>query len=331
MKNLASPNFSSIMLLTKLAYTNKHNMSKDYYKTLGVNKTATKDEIKKAFYKLAHQHHPDKNGGDDKKFKEVNEAYQVLSDDKKRATYDRTGATAGQQTSGAGGYQYYGGQNPFEGFDFGNFGNGQGFQFDFGDMGDIFDMFTGGGRRKKRGRDLEIQAEITFAESYTGVTKKIVFNRHVKEGTGEKATLKVKKEEMSIPFPEGVENGENFMLRGYGEEILEGETGDLYIIVRIIPNNKFIRKGINLYTKADAKLTDIVLGGKIIIKDIFNKDLEITIPAAHNTKEQVVVRGKGMKKGSYHGDLFVDLTLNIPKHPGKKVKEILEQLKQEGL
>ena len=97
-------------------------MSKDYYKILGVNKSATKDEIKKAFYKLAHQHHPDKNGGDDKKFKEVNEAYQVLSDDKKRTHYDQFGTNPGAGGNPGAGYSYGGQGNPFEGFDFSGFG-----------------------------------------------------------------------------------------------------------------------------------------------------------------------------------------------------------------
>jgi molecular chaperone DnaJ len=148
-------------------------MSKDYYKILGVDKKASKDEIKKAFYKLAHQHHPDKNGGDDKKFKEVNEAYQVLSDDKKRAQYDQFGS-AGPGGSGFNG-QAYGG-NPFEGFDF----SGGGFQFDFGDMGDIFDMFGGGSSRRRptKGEDLQVMVEVTAAESFTGVSRKIIYNRH---------------------------------------------------------------------------------------------------------------------------------------------------------
>lgn len=304
---------------------------KDYYKTLGVSKTATKDEIKKAFYKLAHQHHPDKNKGDDKKFKEVNEAYQVLSDDKKRATYDRTGATAGQQASGAGagfGYQGYStGQNPFEGFDFSGFGQGGNFEFD---MNDIFDMFSGRQRRKK-GHDLQIQVEITFSESYTGITKKIVYNRHIKHGEGEKTTLKVKKEEISVPIPEGMENGESFVLRGYGEEIVDGDTGDLYVVVRVAPSKSFVRKGIHLYSKIPITLTDTILGKKIIAKDVMGENMEIIIPAHHNPKEQILVRGKGMKLNGRHGDLVVDLNLEIPKHLSRKAKELLEELQKEGL
>src|SRR3989344_1646546 len=114
-------------------------MAKDYYNILGVNKTASKDEIKKAFYKLAHKYHPDKKEGNEAKFKEVNEAYQVLSDDSKRSKYDQFGSQF--ENMGAGGYGHGAG---FEGFDFSNFQNA-GAEFDFGNLNDIFsDFFTGG-------------------------------------------------------------------------------------------------------------------------------------------------------------------------------------------
>ncbi len=150
-------------------------MAKDFYETLGVKKDASKDEIKKAFRKLAHQYHPDKQGGDEKKFKEVNEAYGVLSDDKKRGEYDTYGQTfggGGPQGGGFGG-QGFGGQG-FGDFDFSQFTGGQGFDF-----GDIFgDIFGGGQRaRTKRGRDISIDIELTFSESIFGVERKILLNK----------------------------------------------------------------------------------------------------------------------------------------------------------
>src|SRR3989344_7810458 len=121
-------------------------MSKDYYNILGVNKTASKDEIKKAFHKLAHKYHPDKNKGNDSKFKEVNQAYQTLSDDGKRAQYDQFGADGPAGFSGGHthGGQGFGGQG-FGGFDFSGFQQGNGVEFDMGDLGDIFGDFFGGG------------------------------------------------------------------------------------------------------------------------------------------------------------------------------------------
>jgi len=357
---------------------------KDYYKVLGVDKKASKEEIKKAFYKLAHQHHPDKNKGDDKKFKEINEAYQVLSDDKKRAHFDNFGANPGATSQG----------NPFEGFDFSGFGGGgsQGFQFDFGDMGDFFDMFNGGGNRggnrKRRGEDLQILVEVTMAESYTGASKKVVYNRHTKcetcHGDGAKpgtkkieckkcsgkgvvnttkktifgnfasqsicpdcegkgripetkcsdcrgAGIKMKREEVNIPVPEGVEDGEQLMLRGFGEAVSDGETGDLYIVIKVLSDKKFLRRGLNLYTRIDFKLTDLILGNKLIIKDIQNNDLEVSVPQFQNPKEQIIVSKKGMKRSGRVGDLVIDINLEIPKHLSKKAKELLEDLKGEGL
>lgn len=150
-------------------------MAKDYYELLGVTKDASKDEIKKAFHKLAHKHHPDKNGGDDAKFKEVNEAYQTLSDDKKRAQYDRFGS-AGPQMGGNG--AGFGGFDP-NGFDFSGFQNGN---FDMGDIGDIFSDFfhggMGGGRPKeRRGHDISTEMTIDFTESVFGVERKVALSK----------------------------------------------------------------------------------------------------------------------------------------------------------
>lgn len=153
-------------------------MSKDYYKTLGVEKGASHDEVKKAFRKLAHQHHPDKQGGDEAKFKEINEAYQVIGNEEKRKQYDQFGADFQQQGGFGGGMNWddymrqaraqQGGQG------FGGFG---GMNFDFGDIGDIFgEMFGGGsrgGRRRSRGSDIEMKLDVDFKEAAFGVEKEV--------------------------------------------------------------------------------------------------------------------------------------------------------------
>jgi molecular chaperone DnaJ len=256
-------------------------------------------------------------------------------------------------------------------------------------MGDIFDMFGGGGgsRRRQRGEDLQILVEVSFAESYTGVSKKIVFNRHAAcptchgdgakpgtkketckkcsgkgristtkktifgvvnqqstcpdcEGSGkmaqEKCTdckgagFKMKKEEISIPVPEGVEDGEQLVLRGYGE-FENGAAGDLYVVVRVTPNKAYIRKGLNLYSKVDLKLTDIILGKMVTIKDPLGKDLEIQVPSMQNPKEQIVVHKKGFKRQGRTGDLILDVNLTVPKHLSKSSKDLLDKLRAEGL
>jgi molecular chaperone DnaJ len=149
-------------------------MAKDYYKTLGVEKKASKEELKKAFHKLAHKHHPDKQGGDEAKFKEINEAYQILSDDNKRAQYDQFGEAG--MGGGFGGGQ---GGAGFGGFDFSGFqnaGNG-GFEFD---LGDIFgEMFAGGGERSRtrRGRDISVDIQISFKEAVFGTERNILINK----------------------------------------------------------------------------------------------------------------------------------------------------------
>lgn len=164
-------------------------MSKDYYQTLGVPKTASKEEIKKAFHKMAHKFHPDKKGGDEAKFKEVNEAYQVLSDDEKRQKYDSYGSDFANQAGGPGGGYGYGPQG---------FGGG----FEGVDLGDIFNDFfgagfSGGGARVERGRDISIDIEISFEESIFGTTRKVLLNKAtlcgVCAGSGAKPGTKKKK------------------------------------------------------------------------------------------------------------------------------------------
>lgn len=171
-------------------------MSKDYYEILGVNKSASKDEIKKAFYKLAHKYHPDKKEGNEAKFKEVNEAYQTLSDEQKRAQYDRFGS---QYANMGGGHQHSGGGfGGFEGFDFGGGMGGQ--EFDFGNLNDIFSDFFGGGMgggrsQAKRGRDISTEIQISFADSVFGITRKVLLTKtstcDACKGNGAKAGTKM--------------------------------------------------------------------------------------------------------------------------------------------
>lgn len=170
--------------------------TKDYYNLLGVEKNATKDDIKKAFYKLASKYHPDKKGGDEKKFKEINEAYQTLSDDNKRREYDTYGQTFnGQRPQGGGG--------GFGGFGGGGFNQGDfaGMNFDFGDIGDIFgDMFGGqggfGGPRQKRGRDISLEIDVPFAEAIFGTERNVLLSKvntcKICSGTGARVGTKMK-------------------------------------------------------------------------------------------------------------------------------------------
>jgi len=210
-------------------------MSKDYYNILGVNKSASKDEIKKAFYKLAHKYHPDKKEGNEAKFKEVNEAYQVLSDDTKRSKYDQFGSGFENMGQGYGGTRQSG-FGGFEGFDFGNFAGGfqnnDGIEFDFGNLNDIFSNFFTGGRggfhaRTPRGRDMQAEIQISFIDSILGAEKKIIVSGN---------------KEVIIKIPVGIQNGQTLKMTGYGEVIKNGKAGDLYIKINVKIPSKISKK-----------------------------------------------------------------------------------------
>ncbi len=172
--------------------------SKDYYQILGVSKSATADEIKRAYRKLAMQHHPDKHGGDDKKFKEIGEAYSVLSDTKKRANYDQFGSADGPTFNGQG----FGG---FEGFDF----NGGGFGFDLGDLfGGMFESVMA---------NIQAQMEISIAQAVLG----------------DKLKVKVGDEALDITVPPGTQDGQALVFRGKGRAVRGGRRGDLTLVLRV--------------------------------------------------------------------------------------------------
>jgi len=361
-------------------------MSKDYYKTLGVDKKASKDELKKAFHKLAHAHHPDKNNGDDTKFKEVNEAYQVLSDDKKRASYDQFGNADGPQGNGFGGF---GGQGGFGGFDFSQGQPGMG--FDMGDLGDIFGDFFGGGHSRgkaRKGRDLQTSIELSFEESIFGIDKKINLNKqsicNVCSGTGAKVGTKMdncktcggqgqvreirrsilgnfesvktcetcfgsgkipsqkcsecrgsgivkKNEEMTVKVPSGINNGETLRVYGHGEAIQGGEAGDLYIKLNVKSHPVYTRENSNLMMELKIKLTDAILGMTYNLKTLDNKNMEVKIPEGINNSEMLRVKGQGVPNGHSRGDIIIKINIDMPKRLSRKSKEIIEELKKEGI
>lgn len=274
---------------------------KDYYKTLGVDKNASQDDIKKAFRKLAHQYHPDKNKGDDTKFKEVNEAYTVLSDEKKRQQYDAFG-TDGPQ---------FGGFNA-GGFDFSQFTqNGQQFEFD---LGDIFGDFFGGGRRPRRGKNITIDIELSFKEAAFGL------EREVSNG----------KEKFTIKIPAGIANGEGLRVGGKGEQ---GEAGPGDLIVRVwVADDKHMRRdGYNVIIETKVKLSQALLGADIQVASLDGL-LDIKIPAGVTHGEMLRVKGKGIPHESgKRGDMYVVVFIDIPRKLSKTAHKLVEELKKEGL
>jgi DnaJ-class molecular chaperone len=287
-------------------------MAKDYYKILGIDKSATKEEIKKAFRKLALEHHPDK-GGDEKKFKEINEAYTVLSDDKKRAQYDQFG-NADFQGFGAGQNQGFGG------FDFSGFSQGQNVEFD---LGDIFNQFFGGGyRRVRKGSNIQVDIDLDFKESVLGVRKKLSFYKN-------RATVKT---ELEIRIPAGVDDGETLKIRGEGEPGPQdgGVPGDLFVVVHVKSHPKIHKRGIHLVQPLEISISEAVLGTKKEIETIEGK-VKIKIPAGSNTGDVLKVKGEGVKIAeNKRGDMLVGLKINIPDKISGKAKRLIEELNKEG-
>jgi DnaJ-class molecular chaperone len=289
-------------------------MAKDYYKILGVEKNANEEDIKKAFRKLAHQYHPDKKGGDEAKFKEVNEAYSVLSDKNKRSQYDAFGSNP--NGGGFGGFQGGFDPNGF-GFDFSGFANGQG--FDPGDLGDILSSIFGG-RRVRRGRDIAVDIELSFAESIFGTERKVVINSKA-----------VKQTEVSIKVPPGIDSGQMIRMSGMGESLEGGVPGDLYVKVHVRKHPYLRKEGFNLIMDTQIKLTEGLLGTVKTIGTL-DGDIELKIPAGTNSGTVLRIKGKGVPQGNNkRGDLYVRISVHFPEKLSRDAKKLIEELKKEGI
>lgn len=293
---------------------------RDYYEVLGVEKGATPDEIKKAFRKKAVELHPDR-GGDEAKFKEANEAYEVLKDPQKREAYDQFGHAAGADQAGGG----FGGGNPFGG-GFGGF-QGQGFdpneiRFDFGGgINDIFDMFFRG--QQNRTRDVEVTVVIDFAEAVKGTTKELSLRIADNKNGGRK------QEEIKIKIPAGIDSGQAIKLEGKGEINPNGDRGDLYVRVQVRPDAKFEREGNNIITKTHIDMADAALGTEIEIETIKGK-VKLRVPAGTQPGKILKLSGKGMPviNTDRHGDHFVMVEVTIPTKLSGKQKSSLQEYRE---
>jgi len=315
---------------------------KDYYKTLGVDKSASKDDLKKAFRKLAHENHPDKNRNNPaatQKFKEASEAYSVLSDDAKRKQYDMFGS-AGPGGAGfnpgagqggfQGGFQGFNGGQGFGGFDFSQFNQGGGFHFsqdgtEF-DLGDIFGEFFGGGggrgRRPRKGATISVDVRIPFKESIFGTEKEISIDG---------------REKLVVKIPPGIESGQGLRVSGKGEDGAGGR-GDLIVRVWVEEHPAFRKEGFNLIMELPIKLTTAIAGG-IIDLDTLDGKIELKIPQGTSHGEILRVKGKGVPYetsgvfGSHgrRGDLLIVTHVIMPKKLSKEAQRLIEQLKGEGV
>ncbi|UCH96868.1 MAG: J domain-containing protein [Candidatus Aminicenantes bacterium] len=318
-------------------------MAEDYYKILGVSKNASKDEIKKAFRKLAMKYHPDKNKDNkqaEELFKKINEAYAVLGNDEKRKQYDMFGAEGFSRR--------FSQEDIFRGFDFNSI-----FQ-EFG-IGDVFgrgffsDIFGGG--RRSRGRssssygfqdpfgagapggfsqgrgttapqNAETELRISLEDVVFGGKKRV----NLDTGSGV--------ETIEISIPKGIEDGQKLRLKGKGPmDPFSGQRGDLFCKITIAPHSQFKRKGNDLITEKEVKLTEMVLGGKVRVTTIDGQQIDLKIPPHSKNNCTLRIKGKGIpgSKGKGDGNLLVRLQAQLPPHLDETQKKLFEELAKTGV
>lgn len=306
---------------------------KDYYRTLGISKTSTDKEIKQAFRKLARKHHPDVNPGDrrsETKFKEINEAYEVVGDPDKRRKYDDLGANwrlheqKTQRHDGPFGNQGFGQENPFSR---GRWTVNTDELNNEDPFSDFFRTFFGGSEssarnsrtRKTRGRDIEHSLELSLTDSFHGVTKRIAI-----ESTGRKRTVGVR-------IPVGVRNGSRVRIVNKGEPGRNGgPAGDLYLKTRIRPHQEFERKGQDLHTRVSISVTTAILGGEAQVPTIDGRSLRLKVPASTQRGQMLRLSGQGMPslgKPNNRGDLYAIIEIKIPRQVSTKQQELYKALR----
>lgn len=285
---------------------------KDYYEILGVDQNASETDIKKAYRKLARQYHPDINPGNaaaESRFKEINEAYEVLSDSEKRAKYDRFGRDwqRYQQAPDTGG--------------FGGFGTG--------DFTDLFETLFGGGRPggartnvsyRANGQDVEQAVEVTLEEAFTGTQRTLQF--HNPNGQPRAITVKI---------PPGVDAGSRVRVAGEGAPgIGGGQRGDLYLLISIAPHPHFERRADDLYVRVPVDLYTMLLGGEVKVAAMGGKTVTLKVPPGTQNGKVLRVSGQGMpqlRTTQQRGDMYVTLEVSLPTHLSSRERELVEQLR----
>lgn len=306
---------------------------RDYYEVLGISKSASADEIKKAHRKLVRQYHPDVNKNNkqaEEKFKEVQEAYDVLSDPTKRTNYDQfghagVGADPGdpfryaQANAGRGGgrTQWRAGPNvSVEDFDMSGGGN----------FGDIFEQFFGGARGAKsrgrgraqpppppqRGADIEHEVTLTFMQAVRGTTLPLQIDRD-----GQRETIEIK-------IPAGVNDGSRIRIKGRGQGEL-GSAGDLYIITRVLPHDYFRREGLDIFLDLPLSVYDALLGTKVNVPTL-DGSVQLTIPPGTNSGAKLRIKSQGVERGNEKGDQYVTVKILVPKGLDAEDEELIKKL-----
>jgi DnaJ-class molecular chaperone len=294
-------------------------MAKDYYTTLGVGRNASDKEVRSAYRRLARKLHPDVNPGDkaaESRFKEVNEAYEVLSDPDKRKKYDLYGENwqhADQFEAARRGRtrtQYYGAAPAFE-FS----------EFDFGDSEGIFgSIFGRRGRGRPRSLNVEQRVDVTLEEAYQGTTRTL---QMAGEG-GQPRRIEVK-------IPAGVASGSRVRVAGEGMA-MDGMRGDLYLAVEVLPHDRFERRGDDLQTDIEVPLTTAVLGGEIEVQAIGRK-VALKIPPMSQNGRVIRLAGLGMPRlnQATKGDLYARVSVKLPEQLGPEERQAFEKLRERGI
>lgn len=291
----------------------------DYYSTLGIDRTASQDDVKKAYRKLARKYHPDLNPDDEaakKKFQEINEANEVLTDPEKRKKYDQYGEhwKHGDEYERAQQQQGYsarsGQQNPFEGFDY----NGN---YDTGEYSDFFEQLFGsrfGGGRKSsyKGQDYNADVELTLQQA----------------GTTHQQTFTVNGKNIRFTIPAGVQDGQKIRLKGQGAAGLNGgPKGDLYITFHVAQDPQLTRKGNDLYSKLEIDLFTALLGGEAII-NTWNGKVKVKIKAGTQNGSKIRLKDKGFpvyKEDGKFGDFYAEISVKIPTDLNDEQRKLFEQ------
>lgn len=291
----------------------------DYYKTLGVPRTATQAEIKKAFRKLARTHHPDA-GGDEAKFKEINEAYEVLSDEKKRELYDQYGtANENQIPHGWGGGSAVNVEDIFGG----GFGGGswadilESIRHGEGAFGSNWDFGGGYQPRPRKGQDMSVTLNVSFDEAFNGAEKKVTVRV---PGRSESETLTVK-------IPAGAVDGGRLRFKGKGAPGENGGAdGDLLITTKIEANDLYSRKGADVLMTVPLNIAEAALGASVVVPTPDGKKARVKVPAGTQDDTVLTVRGKGAPKvkGDGNGDLKITIKVIIPKDMNEDQTKAME-------
>ena len=282
---------------------------KDFYQVLGVDKKASADEIKKKYRSLARDLHPDKNQGDparEEKFKAVSEAYDILSDSKKRAEYDEARAMFER-----GGFRAPTGSG-FQGGDFSDLFGG-------GNPQDIFANLFGGGMRRgpRKGADLQTEATITFKESVFGTTLDLRLNS---DGNGP--------QNISARVPAGVNDGAKIRVKGKGAPG-EAGPGDLFIELHVKPHAIFSRKGENLLLTLPVTFAEAALGADLKVPTLAGDDVTVRLAAGTPTGRVLRVKGRGIKKGAVTGDLLITIEVQVPRRLEGKALDAIKTFAKE--